>query len=103
MPQVTTTKYVTAGLRQAQGLIEVSETLDDVKEKHFMRAVSSEMGSERTAQQATSGERQRAHHPTSSEPSKRRAGHQASSGGGESSEPNTKQAASRPSAAMPST
>ena len=34
MPQVTTTKYVTAGLRQAQGLIEVSETLDDVKEKH---------------------------------------------------------------------
>ena len=34
MPQVTTTKYVTAGLRQAQGLIEVSETLDDVEEKH---------------------------------------------------------------------
>ena len=42
MPQVTTTKYVTAGLRQAQGLIEVSETLDDVKEKHFMRAVSTD-------------------------------------------------------------
>ena len=40
MPQVTTTKYVTAGLRQAQGLIEVSETFDDVKEKHFMGAVS---------------------------------------------------------------
>ena len=36
MPQVTTTKYVTAGLRQAQGLIEVSNTFDDVKEKLFM-------------------------------------------------------------------